>query len=355
MTSSLYWWQQPAADKHDDIREQALLHQNQLTKPPGALGKLEKLAMDMAAMQGQVKPEIHNAHCVVFAGDHGVVAQGVSAFPQAVTVEMLKNFVAGGAAISVLANNNQFELSVVNCGTASDCLDLAGVIHQPIAAGTADFSQYAAMTEPQALQSLQLGSDQVDRVHQAGCDLLFAGDMGIGNTSAASAMAAVLLKLDVAGLTGPGTGVHGEALDHKTDVLISSVQRALPYIHKPVDALIQLGGFELGAIAGAYIRAAQLGIPVLVDGFITTSAALLAVQLNPSVRDWMIFSHGSAEPGHLQLLAALSAEPILDLGMRLGEGSGAGVAISVLRQALALHGQMATFAQAGVSGSGSDV
>ncbi|WP_419813045.1 nicotinate-nucleotide--dimethylbenzimidazole phosphoribosyltransferase [Bacterioplanoides sp.] len=350
--STHHWWQQPAANIHDDIREQASLYQSQLTKPPGALGKLESLALELAAMQGRIHPEINHAHCIVFAADHGVTAQGVSAFPQAVTVEMLKNFVCGGAAISVLSNQNQFELSVVNCGTATYCGELEGVIHQSIAAGTADFSRDAAMTPQQAEQALQVGFDQLQRVQQAGCDLFFAGDMGIGNTSAASATAAVLMKCDVATLTGPGTGVYGKALDHKTEVLVNSVQRAQGNIQIPLDALIQLGGFEIGAIAGAYIRAAQLGIPVLVDGFITTSAALLAVHLNPSVRDWLLFSHGSAEPGHQQLLASLQATPLLDLSMRLGEGSGAAVALPLLRQALALHNQMATFAQAGVSESG---
>jgi len=345
------WWQNAAADLNEGVRAQALDHQNQLTKPPGALGRLEQLATDLAACQGQVKPEIRNPQCVVFAADHGVVGQGVSAFPQAVTVEMLKNFVAGGAAISVLSRVNQFELSVVNCGTAIPCDQLEGVIHHPLAAGTADFSQQPAMTCDQAQQALKVGADQLQRLQQAGCDLFIAGEMGIGNTSAASCMAALLLQQDVASLVGPGTGVQGQALDHKTEVLKASVERAQAEYRQPLDALIQVGGFEIGAIAGAYIRAAQLGIPMLVDGFIATSAALLAVRLNPSVREWMFFSHGSAEPGHQMLLAGLNAEPLLDLGMRLGEGSGAGVAISLMYQALALHNQMATFAEASVSGA----
>ena len=345
------WWQAAAADIDETSLAQAWEHQNQLTKPPGALGQLEQLATRMAAYQRQPNPEIRNPHCVVFAADHGVVAQGVSAFPQAVTVEMLKNFVAGGAAISVLSRVNQFELSVVNCGTATPCDQLEGVIHSPVAAGTADFSQQPAMSQQQAEQALAIGSDQIDRLQQSGCDLFIAGEMGIGNTSAASCVSALLLSQNVAELVGPGTGVQGQALDHKSEVLVASVARAQQQYAEPLDALVQLGGFEIGAIAGAYIRAAQCGIPVLVDGFIATSAALLAVKLNPSVREWMLFSHGSAEPGHKSLLAGLRATPLLDLGMRLGEGSGAGVAISLIRQALALHNQMATFAQANVSGA----
>lgn len=347
------WWQAAAADIDKTSLAKAWEHQNQLTKPPGALGQLEQLATRMAAYQRQPHPEIRKPHCVVFAGDHGVVAQGVSAFPQAVTVEMLKNFVAGGAAISVLSRLNQFELSVVNCGTAIPCDQLEGVVHAPVAPGTADFSQQPAMTQQQAEQALAIGADQVDRLKQSGCDFFMAGEMGIGNTSAASGISALLLSQSVAELVGPGTGVDGAALDHKREILVASVDRAQQQYTQPLDALVQLGGFEIGAIAGAYVRAAQRGIPVLVDGFIATSAALLAVKLNPSVREWLMFSHGSAEPGHQSLLAGLGARPVLDLGMRLGEGSGAAVAISLIRQALALHNQMATFAQANVSGADS--
>lgn len=347
------WWQQAAAEVNEDVRAQAWNHQGQLTKPAGALGKLEKLATDLAAWQGSVKPVINHPHCVVFAADHGVVAQGVSAFPQAVTVEMLKNFVAGGAAISVLAKHNHFELSVVNCGTAIPCEQLEGVIHQPVAAGTADFSQQAAMTEEQAHQALKIGADRVEQLKEQGCDLFIAGEMGIGNTSAASCLSALLLQQDVVSLVGPGTGVQGQALDHKAQILGQSVKRAQGHYSQPLDALLQVGGFEIAAICGAYIRAAQLGIPSLVDGFIATSAALLAVKLNPSAREWMLFSHGSAEPGHQSLLAGLNAEPLLNLDMRLGEGSGAGVAIALLQQALTLHNNMATFAEASVSGADS--
>lgn len=345
------WWQQAAAEINEESRSQAWNHQSQLTKPGGALGKLEKLATDIAAWQGQVRPEIRAPHCVVFAADHGVVAQGVSAFPQAVTVEMLKNFVAGGAAISVLAQHNHFELSVINCGTAIPCEQLQGIIHKPVAAGTADFSQEPAMTSEQAAQALQTGADIVDELKLSQCDLFIAGEMGIGNTSAASCMSALLLQQDVVCLVGPGTGVQGHALDHKAKVLGQSIERAQVNYSQPLDALLEVGGFEIAAICGAYIRAAQQGIPVLVDGFIATSAALLAVKLNPSVREWMLFSHGSAEPGHQSLLAGLNAEPLLDLGMRLGEGSGAGVAIALVQQALALHNKMATFAEASVSGA----
>lgn len=351
MTDS-YWWQQAVAPVSDSFRQQALERQNQLTKPPGSLGQLEQVAVQLAALQQRVQPVIQQPQLVVFAGDHGVVAQGVSAFPQAVTVAMLSNFVAGGAAVAVLARLHGIGLSVVNCGTATPCSDLAGVIHQPVMAGTADFSQQAAMTPEQALAALQVGAAQVERLHGQGCDLFMAGEMGIGNTSAASALAAVLLQQDVVALTGPGTGMQGEALTHKQQVLAASVARARPLVRTPLQALEQVGGLELAAMAGAFLRAAQLGIPVLVDGFIATASALLAVHLNPGVRDWLLFGHRSAEPGHATLLQALQAEPLIQLGMRLGEGSGAAVAYAVVQQALALHNGMATFAEANIAGGG---
>ena len=347
MTNQL-WWQQSAAAVSESFRQQALERQNQLTKPPGALGQLEQVAVQLAALQQRVKPAVQNPKLVVFAGDHGVVAQGVSAFPQAVTVAMLSNFVAGGAAVSVLARMQSIGLSVVNCGTATPCADLPGVIHCPVMLGTQDFSQQAAMSPEQAQQALRIGAEQVERLHAEGCDLFMAGEMGIGNTSAASCLAALLLQQDVVALTGPGTGVQGDALSHKQQVLAASVARAQPLVNTPMQALEQVGGLELAAMCGAYIRAAQLGIPVLVDGFIATASALLAVQLNPGVRDWMLFGHRSAEPGHAALLQALQAEPLIQLGMRLGEGSGAAVAYGVVQQALALHNGMATFAEAGI-------
>ncbi|MAD47045.1 MAG: nicotinate-nucleotide--dimethylbenzimidazole phosphoribosyltransferase [Oceanospirillaceae bacterium] len=345
------WWLAAPKSLHEDSRRQASDHQNQLTKPPGSLGELENIAIRFAAFQGQVKPQLKQPAAVVFAADHGVVAQGVSAFPQAVTVEMLKNFVAGGAAVAVLAAWHQMPLAVVNCGTALPCDNLEGVIQRPVMPGTADFSQQPAMTEAQARAALQIGAEQLERLAQDGCDLFIAGEMGIGNTSAASCLSALLLEQDVNALVGPGTGVQGEALSHKQQVLAASVERARPLVKSPLDALQQCGGLEVAAMTGAYLRAAQLGIPVLVDGFIATSAALLATRLNPQVRDWMLFGHSSAEPGHRVLLEVLAGKPLVQLGMRLGEGSGAAVAVGIIRQALALHNSMATFAEADVSGA----
>jgi nicotinate-nucleotide--dimethylbenzimidazole phosphoribosyltransferase len=299
-------------------------------------------------MQNTRKPQIKQPHMLVFAGDHGIVAQGVSAFPQSVTIAMLANFVNGGAAVATLCKQQGIQLSVINCGTAASCEHLTQITHKPIMAGTHDFSQQAAMSNEQTLAALSLGKEQAERAHQQGCDFLMLGEMGIGNTSAASCLSALLLEQDVSDLTGPGTGVEGAALTRKKEILSASVARAKLLVKNPLDALAQVGGLEIAAIAAAYIRASQLGMPCFVDGFITTAAALLAVKLNPGVRQWLLFAHHSAECGHSALLSALDAEPLLQLGMRLGEGSGAAVAYATVQQALTIHNNMATFAQAAV-------
>lgn len=342
------WWLNATAELSQAARQQAQAHQNQLSKPQGSLGRLENVAIELAAMQNTARPQIDKPHMLIFAGDHGIVAQGVSAFPQSVTIAMLSNFVNGGAAVATLCKKQAIALNVINCGTANPCEYLAHIIHHPIMAGTHDFSQQAAMSTEQTVQALNLGKAQVERAYNSGCDFLMLGEMGIGNTSAASCLSALLLEHDVNSLTGPGTGVAGAALTHKKAILSASVARAKPLISSPFAMLEQVGGLEIAAITGAYIRASQLGLPCFVDGFITSAAALLAVRLNPAVRDWLLFSHQSAECGHSAVLTALHAEPLLNLGMRLGEGSGAAVAYATLQQALTIHNNMATFAQAAV-------
>lgn len=342
------WWQAPVRTPNEDIRQQAQQRQDELTKPQGSLGELEQVAIQLAALQGQVKPQILNPYMFVFAADHGVVAQGVSAFPQSVTIAMLANFVNGGAAVSALCAAQGIQLKVINCGTATPCEHLPKVEHYPVALGTQDFSKQAAMSLKQAEQALNIGKQQVEQAKALGCDFVMAGEMGIGNTSSASALSALLLDIDVASITGPGTGLEGDALTHKAQVLSQSVARAQAVVFSPLEALAELGGFEIAALAGCYLRAAQLGVPMLVDGFITTAAAILACQLNPAVRDWMLFAHQSAESGHSTLMAALHAQPLLHLNMRLGEGSGAATAFALIKNALAVHNNMATFAEAAV-------
>ena len=343
-----HWWLDATAPLSDSARDNAQAHQDQLTKPQGSLGRLESIAIELAAMQNTSKPQIKQPHMLVFAGDHGVVTQGVSAFPQSVTIAMLANFVNGGAAVATSCKQQGIQLSVINCGTAESCEHLTQITHKPIMAGTHDFSQQAAMSNEQTLAALSLGKEQAEQAHQQGCDFLMLGEMGIGNTSAASCLSALLLQQDVSDLTGPGTGVEGAALTRKKEILSASVARAKLLVKNPLDALAQVGGLEIAAIAAAYIRASQLGMPCFVDGFITTAAALLAVKLNPGVRQWLLFAHHSAECGHSALLSALDAKPLLQLGMRLGEGSGAAVAYATVQQALTIHNNMTTFAQASV-------
>ena len=343
------WWLLPCKTVDLDVQQAAAERQQQLTKPAGSLGQLEAVAIQLAGLQGQLKPRVDHLWIAIFAGDHGVVAEGVSAYPQAVTGQMLHNFVNGGAAISVLARQLGAQLDVVDLGTVSPMLNLAGVRHVQLGAGTANFANGPAMTDAQGLKALQAGRDSVLRAREQGCELFIGGEMGIGNTASASAVASALLQCPASVLTGPGTGLDAAGVSHKARV----IERALAFhaglLDDPLQALFRLGGFEIAALAGAYVACAQAGVVALVDGFICTVAAMVAVRLNPECRQWLIFSHRGAEQGHRHVLESLEAEPLLDLGLRLGEGSGAALAVPLLRLACDLHAQMATFAEAAVA------
>lgn len=343
------WLDAPIKPLNRDIEQAALARQGQLTKPPGALGRLESLAVKLAALQGVERPDVDKVAIAVFAADHGIAAENVSAFPQVVTGEMVKNFARGGAAISVLAKQLGATLEVVNLGTVNDPGEIPGIVRTVIAPQTSNFAKEPAMTDDHLAQSLQAGRDSVLRAQKLGAQLYIAGEMGIANTTAATALGCVLLATAPRELAGPGTGLDDKGIAHKVTVLERALELHLPHCSSPLDALRRVGGFEIAAIAGAYLTCAQLGIPMLVDGFIATSAALVAVRMQPECAAWMFFGHGSAEPGHKRLVAALAAQPLLDLGMRLGEGSGAATAVPVLRLACALHNGMATFAEAAVS------
>ncbi len=342
------WWLEPARTIDVSAREEALARQQQLTKPTGSLGQLERVAVQLAGLQGRVKPKVDAVWIAIFAGDHGVVAEGVSAYPQEVTGQMLHNFVNGGAAISVLAQQLSAQLDVVDLGTVTP-LDLPGVRHLRIGAGTANFAKGPAMSQEQGLLALQAGRDSVLRAKAVGIELFVGGEMGIGNTAAASAVACSLLDCAAQLLVGPGTGLNAEGISHKTEVIERALALHVEHAGDPLQSLFCLGGFEIAALAGAYLACAQEGIAVLVDGFICSVAALVAVRLNPSCRDWLLFGHRGAEPGHRHLLETLQAEPLLDLGLRLGEGSGAALAVPLVRLACHLHNGMATFAEAAVA------
>ncbi len=326
----------------------ATARQGTLTKPPGSLGALEALAVRLAGLQRNERPRADRVWIAVFAGDHGVAAEGVSAFPQAVTGEMLRNFASGGAAIAVLARELGATLEVVNLGTVNDPGEIDGVTRQVIAPSTANLRIEPAMTDAQLDAALDAGLASVRHAVAAGAEIYIGGDMGIGNTTVASALACALLDERPECLAGAGTGLDADGIARKAAVIAQALQvHALAT--SPRERLRRLGGFEIAALSGAYVAAAQHGVPVLVDGFISSVAALAATALHPGVRPWLIFGHRSHEQGHARVLAALDAEPLLDLGLRLGEASGAALAVPLLRLACALHGSMATFAEAGVS------
>lgn len=342
-------WTTPPPPPDANARQRGLTRQGLLTKPPGSLGQLERLAVTLCALQGSDRPAVDKVAITVFAGDHGVCDEGISAFPQAVTGQMITNFASGGAAISVMARQLGANLDVVNLGTVTPPDgELTGVRHEVIAPGTANLARQAAMTGEQVAAALTAGDDAARRAAETGAQLFIGGDMGIGNTTSAAALACALLQEAPGNLVGPGTGLDADGLSHKARVVARALARH-GNERDPLATLASLGGLEIAALTGAIMGAAQRGIPVLVDGFIVSTAALVAVRQQPRVREWLLFGHRSAEPGHQRVLAALEAEPLLDLGMRLGEGSGAAVAVPLLRSACALHNGMATFDDAGVS------
>jgi nicotinate-nucleotide--dimethylbenzimidazole phosphoribosyltransferase len=350
VNDAIAWFTAPAPHCDAAIERAARERQNALTKPPGSLGRLEDVAVRLAAMQRQERPSVDRVQITVFAADHGVACEGVSAFPQAVTAEMIKNFANGGAAVCVLAAALDAALEIVDLGTVIDAGSHAHVHRQRLGPGTANMALEPAMNDGQLAAALRAGRDSVDRALARSAQLFIGGDMGIGNTTAAAALACALLGAAPPALAGRGTGLDDAGVARKADVIDRALNLHARHLADPVQALRCVGGFEIAALAGAYIACARGGLPVLVDGFIASVAALAASRLCAGSGDWFLFAHRSAEAGHARVLEALSAQPLLDLGMRLGEGSGAAVAVPLLRLACELHNGMATFAEAGVSG-----
>lgn len=328
-------------------RLRALL--NNKTKPVGSLGRLEDLAERLGLILGTESPHLVAPQLVVFAADHGLAAQGVSAYPSDVTWQMVENFLAGGAAVSVLARQHGLQLTVVDCGVAHDFAPRQGLRVCKVAHGTADASQGPAMTAARCQQALDNGAELV---RQLPGNALLLGEMGIGNTSAASLLLARLGGLDVADVTGAGTGLDAPAIARKTAVLQRVLARHAN-AHEPLDALAAFGGLEIATMVGAVLQAAAERRVVVVDGFIASAAVLVASRLAPAVLQRCVFAHRSGERGHARLLALLGAEPLLDLQLRLGEGSGAALAWPLLVSACAVLNEMASFDAAGVSRSGS--
>lgn len=340
------WYLDPCAKINRQALEQAKQRQCVLTKPAGSLGKLEDIAVKFAGWQGTPLPKLDNIMVRVFAGDHGVCGQGVSAFPQEVTGQMLLNFIHGGAAISVLSKQLNADFAAVNMGIAAEIPQAENLINFQLMPGTNDFTQQPAIPASILEQALQAGRAQVlDKQ----IDLFIGGEMGIGNTTSASAIYCALLELSPEQAVGPGTGVDAQGILRKQTTIQNALELHKDYLDSAYNVLHCFGGLEIAALAGSYIGCAQQGIPILVDGFISTAAALAATQLNAEVHNWLLFSHQSAEPAHRLALQAMQADALLNLDMRLGEGSGAAVAVSLLQSAIKLHNEMATFEQAQVS------
>ncbi len=342
---------EPAAE------EAAWQRLDQLTKPPRSLGRLEEIAARVARVQGTDHPSVAKKAVILAAGDHGVVAEGVSPFPQDVTWQMMANFVAGGAAINQIARSVGADIRLYDVGVASDVSHLAGVRIQKVADGTANMAQGPAMTRSQAAQAVLVGVMAARDAVEEGYELLATGEMGIGNTTAAAALTAAYTGTEPALVVGRGTGLDDAGVAHKAQV----VARALEINSVPADGnpradalgtLAAVGGLEIAALAGVVIGAAEQGVCVITDGYISGAAALAAVRMCPVCIDYVFPSHLSVEPGHAVVLDALGLAPVLELDMRLGEGSGAALAMGIVDAACSMLSGMATFAEAGVSGSG---
>ncbi len=320
---------------------------DQKTKPPGSLGQLESLAMQVGRCQNSLSPSLNKPCILIFAGDHGIAEAGVSAYPQSVTAQMVGNFLAGGAAISVFARQHGIELLIVDAGVNADLNSHPKLIDAKIGKGTLNFLSHPAMTETECAKALQTGAELVLRQYQDGCNCIGFGEMGIANTSSAALLMHRLTGLSLVRCVGRGTGLNDQQLQNKVTLL----QRALNK-HKdasaPLSALAAFGGFEIAMMVGAYLKAAELGMLILVDGFIAGTALLVSHKLYPHVLDYCVFSHVSSEQGHQTLLHQFNAKPLLNLELRLGEGSGIALAYPLLQSAAMFLNEMATFAEAGV-------
>lgn len=327
----------------------ARARQDTLTKPQGSLGRIEELSIQLAGIQGKPIPQITHKAIITMAADHGVVAEGVTLYPQEVTAQMIGNFLRGGAGINVIANQIGARVVVVDMGVAAELKPNPQLVSRKIGFGTKDMALGPAMTAKQAVKAIESGIELVVAESARGLDIVGTGDMGIGNTTASSAICAVMTGKSVAEVTGRGTGIDDKQLAHKIEVLDKALAVNHPVPTQPLDVLTKVGGFEIGGLAGVMLGAAANHIPVVIDGFISGAAALIATALAPALKDYLIAAHLSAEPGHRLLLEYLGLRPLLNLDMRLGEGTGAALGIFLLETASRILAEMATFAEAGVS------
>jgi len=327
----------------------AQTHLDSLTKPPGSLGLLEELAKKYVAIRDTEHPAINKKSIVVFAADHGVTEEGISAYPPQVTPQMVQNFLNGGAAINVLSKQQNAEILVVDIGVNHKFDPHPELLDRKIAFGTRNMAKEPAMTRSEAEEAITIGIQIAVQLADKGVDLVATGEMGIGNTTASSAIFSVLSGLSAEQVTGRGTGIDDQTLDKKISVIQQAIAKQAPNPDDPIDILAKVGGFEIGGIMGLIIGASSKNIPVVVDGFISSAAASLAIKLNPSVKDYIFSSHRSTEPGHQVFFDLHQASPLLDLKMRLGEGTGAVLAFNLIEAGVKIYSEMATFQSAGIS------
>ena len=331
--------------------ERARRRQKELTKPEGSLGRLEEIANRLCGIQNTLTPSAANPQILLFAADHGVCAEGISAFPQSVTAQMVLNFLRGGAAINTLARANEINLRIVDVGVESPLPESPALIQRRIGNGTRNLARHPAMTRREAIDAIAVGIELTQEAAREGSGVVGIGEMGIGNTTSAAAITAALTRRPAVDVVGRGTGIDDITLARKIDVVTRAVSLHRPQNHDAIDILSTLGGFEIAAMCGVCIAAASLNILVIVDGFISTSAAALATRVHPDIREYLLAAHRSRESGHGALLELINDEPLLDLGMRLGEGTGAALGIGIIRSAVAAFNEMSTFADASVSES----
>ena len=338
-----------------EAMEAARRRQDTLTKPQGSLGQLEDLAILIAGITGNPRPKIRHKAIITMAADHGVAAEGISLYPQEVTRQMVLNFLGGGAGINVLARHVGARVVVVDMGVMGGVEPHCGLLCKMIDFGTRNIARGPAMSRQQALDAIEAGIEVLESEIAKGLDIVGTGDMGIGNTTASSAVCAVMTGKPVIEVTGRGTGLGDEQLDHKVAVIQKALQVNQPNPDDPLDVLAKVGGFEIGGLAGVMLGAAANRIPVVIDGFICGAAALIAAGLSPTAREYLIAAHLSVEAGHRVTLEHLGLTALLNLKMRLGEGTGAALAISIAEAATKVLDEMATFEEAGVSKSGEEV
>lgn len=330
-----------------DAMDRVSAYIDQLTKPLGSLGRIEEIAVQLAGITGSDRPLVTPPAALVFAGDHGIVAEGVSAYPQEVTKLMVDNILKGGAAINVFARQINASVHVIDVGVNGD-IDHSKLINRKVKNGTNNFLNEAAMTVDEAIESIVIGMEEAEKVILSGGKLLIIGEMGIGNTTASSAMLAAFTGAELTDLVGIGTGLDEKGRLYKVDVIKRALEKHKPNSNEPIEILAKVGGLEIGAMAGAILKGASLRVPILVDGIISTTAAMLAYNICPLVKEYLFIGHKSVEVGQMAAIETLEKQPLLDLNLRLGEGTGAALAYPLLDASTRMVREMATFADIGI-------